>query len=464
MQTESGAEAWKQGIRINGLFGFLRSVQMAGRAAARGRGARRIFNFPGMPGRRNGGRKVTEQLQSIWYNFILNVKGNFNPIVDLLDILVVTFLIYEAISLVRQTRTAQLAKGIIAVLLAYAVANLLGMRTLAWLINSIMSFGIIALVVVFQPELRRADTSLTKFDIDSISPAYVDVTFAQIGTQKFTVEVEASVDPAEGYYLGEKQASPAEVTLRGPVDELARVARVVARVESDEKRDRTMLDSAALEFLDADGHAITDSSITVLEGEQVEVTIPVLKLKEVPLKFEFSNVPAGYDPAELNASISPATIRIAGAADTVDGIESVNAGFINLARVQLGKAETLKIQLSEGLVNVDDVQEATVTFDTSGYGEPRAITVSDIRVVNAPSGVDVKVITESINNVTLVGEAEELAAISPSDVIAQVDASAQNITVKGSGQQQFSAQIIVTGTKTVFATGAYSVLCDITVK
>ena len=300
-------------------------------------------------------------------------------------------------------------------------------------------------------QARRADTSLTKFDIDSISPAYVDVTFAQIGTQKFTVEVEASVDPAE-------------VTLRGPVDELARVARVVARVESDEKRDRTMLDSAALEFLDADGHAITDSSITVLEGEQVEVTIPVLKLKEVPLKFEFSNVPAGYDPAELNASISPATIRIAGAADTVDGIESVNAGFINLARVQLGKAETLKIQLSEGLVNVDDVQEATVTFDTSGYGEPRAITVSDIRVVNAPSGVDVKVITESINNVTLVGEAEELAAISPSDVIAQVDASAQNITVKGSGQQQFSAQIIVTGTKTVFATGAYSVLCDITVK
>ena len=76
---------------------------------------------------------MTEQLQSIWYNFILNVKGNFNPIVDLLDILVVTFLIYEAISLVRQTRTAQLAKGIIAVLLAYAVANLLGMRTLACL-------------------------------------------------------------------------------------------------------------------------------------------------------------------------------------------------------------------------------------------------------------------------------------------------------------------------------------------
>jgi hypothetical protein len=131
MQTESGAEAWKQGIRINGLFGFLRSVQMAGRAAARGRGARRIFNFPGMPGRRNGGRKVTEQLQSIWYNFILNVKGNFNPIVDLLDILVVTFLITRPSRWCARRAPRSLQRGIIAVLLAYAVANLLGMRTLA---------------------------------------------------------------------------------------------------------------------------------------------------------------------------------------------------------------------------------------------------------------------------------------------------------------------------------------------
>lgn len=99
---------------------------------------------------------MTEQIQSMWYGFLLNIKSNCNPIVDILDILVVTFIIYEAISLVRQTHTAQLAKGIIAVLLAYVVANLVGMRTLTWLINSIMSFGILALVVVFQPELRRA--------------------------------------------------------------------------------------------------------------------------------------------------------------------------------------------------------------------------------------------------------------------------------------------------------------------
>ncbi|MBD5093628.1 MAG: hypothetical protein HDT26_04960 [Subdoligranulum sp.] len=311
---------------------------------------------------------------------------------------------------------------------------------------------------------RRSDNSLQKFEIDSVTPGNIEISFAQIGTQKFPVEVDASIDPAEGYYLGEKQTSPTEVTLRGPVEELARVKRVAARVESDEPRDRTMLDSAGLEFFDENGEPVERGSITVLEGDQVEVTIPVLKIKEVPLRFEFSNVPSGYDPAVLRASISPAAIRIAGAADLVDGIESINAGFINLTRIQLGKTETLRIPLADGLVNVDGVQDATVSFNTRGYDEPHTITVNDIRVTNAPAGVSVKVITEMLQNVTLVGETEELAELSPADVIALVDASAQNITVRGSGQQQFSAQIIVTGTRTVFATGTYSVLCEITVE
>ena len=99
---------------------------------------------------------MMDQLQSIWYNFILNVRGQFNPIVDILDILVVTFLIYEIIALARQTHAVQLAKGILAVLVVYALASLIGLRTLAWLINSVMNFGIIALVDMFQPELRRA--------------------------------------------------------------------------------------------------------------------------------------------------------------------------------------------------------------------------------------------------------------------------------------------------------------------
>ncbi len=88
--------------------------------------------------------------------FLSNLRASFNPPFDIIDILVVAFLIYEIIQLVRQTRTAQLAKGLLVLVLAWAASILLELRTLQWIINGIMSFGLVALVVVFQPELRRA--------------------------------------------------------------------------------------------------------------------------------------------------------------------------------------------------------------------------------------------------------------------------------------------------------------------
>ena len=75
---------------------------------------------------------------------------------DILDILLATFLIYEVIVLVRNTRASQIAKGICLLLVAYVVASLANMRTMEFVLQSIMSFGIVVLAVIFQPELRRA--------------------------------------------------------------------------------------------------------------------------------------------------------------------------------------------------------------------------------------------------------------------------------------------------------------------
>lgn len=75
---------------------------------------------------------------------------------DLLDILFFAFLIYELIILVRNTRAAQLAKGIVVALLVYMVVLLANMRALTFFLQAVMQFGIVVLAVVFQPELRRA--------------------------------------------------------------------------------------------------------------------------------------------------------------------------------------------------------------------------------------------------------------------------------------------------------------------
>ncbi|MGD9559425.1 MAG: diadenylate cyclase CdaA [Oscillospiraceae bacterium] len=89
---------------------------------------------------------------------------------DLFDILIVAFLIYELIILVRNTRASQIVKGICFLLVFYMVAEVATMRTLSFLLQAIMNFGIVVLAVVFQPELRRAieqvgsvNSALSKF-------------------------------------------------------------------------------------------------------------------------------------------------------------------------------------------------------------------------------------------------------------------------------------------------------------
>ena len=75
---------------------------------------------------------------------------------DLLDIVIIAFLIYQLLGIINRTRAGQLAKGALLVLAVYLVANVLNMRTVTWLLNSLLQVGLLTLVVLFQPEIRRA--------------------------------------------------------------------------------------------------------------------------------------------------------------------------------------------------------------------------------------------------------------------------------------------------------------------
>ena len=74
---------------------------------------------------------------------------------DVLDILLVTYLIYRVVLLVRTTAAMRIFKGIIAILVVSALTDVWGFRTLNFLLGQILSIGLLALVILFQPELRR---------------------------------------------------------------------------------------------------------------------------------------------------------------------------------------------------------------------------------------------------------------------------------------------------------------------
>ncbi len=77
-------------------------------------------------------------------------------IADVLDIAIMTFFIYKALTVLRGSRAAQLIRGIAVLLVASFVAGQLQMRTVSFVLQNLLQFGFIALIVIFQPEIRKA--------------------------------------------------------------------------------------------------------------------------------------------------------------------------------------------------------------------------------------------------------------------------------------------------------------------
>lgn len=77
-------------------------------------------------------------------------------LLDILDILIVYYVIYRVIILIRDTRAVQLIKGLLLLLAATVVSGRLQLWTLNWLLNHTIAAGFITLPIVFWPELRRA--------------------------------------------------------------------------------------------------------------------------------------------------------------------------------------------------------------------------------------------------------------------------------------------------------------------
>ena len=74
---------------------------------------------------------------------------------DVLDILLVTYLIYRVVLLVRSTSAMRIAKGFIAILVVSALTQIAKLWTLNFLLSQVLAVGLLALVILFQPELRR---------------------------------------------------------------------------------------------------------------------------------------------------------------------------------------------------------------------------------------------------------------------------------------------------------------------
>ena len=87
---------------------------------------------------------------------------------DVIDILIVAYIIYRLMKLLKDTSAARLAKGVIWLLLIFLVATLAGLNTISFIPRNSLGLGVTAAIVIFQPELRRLLEQLGKGNFSSL--------------------------------------------------------------------------------------------------------------------------------------------------------------------------------------------------------------------------------------------------------------------------------------------------------
>lgn len=111
-------------------------------------------------------------LLSVFSDIIQNFKqaiSSFNRISDFLDILLVAFIIYSAIKLIRETKAIQLVKGAILLVVLYAFVSFFEMQVSKYLLSFVFSNLLVILIVIFSPEIRHALESVGRSSVSKLN-------------------------------------------------------------------------------------------------------------------------------------------------------------------------------------------------------------------------------------------------------------------------------------------------------
>lgn len=89
-----------------------------------------------------------------WEQIFFSDGFNIHFFISIIDILLVWFIIYKLIKIVKDTRIVQIIKGIAVFFIARILSEMIGLTTITWLMNQVITYGVITCIIIFQPEAR----------------------------------------------------------------------------------------------------------------------------------------------------------------------------------------------------------------------------------------------------------------------------------------------------------------------
>lgn len=136
-----------------------------------------------------------DRLSGFW-NDLKNVIASMTPI-DGLDILMLSIIIYALMKWVKETRAEQLVKGIFVLGAAYGIAAILEMKAITFLLSKTFDIGLLALLIMFQPELRRALEKVGHTKVGQLGVFQLGSEMSDETVAKWNTAIEAICDACD---------------------------------------------------------------------------------------------------------------------------------------------------------------------------------------------------------------------------------------------------------------------------
>lgn len=254
-------------------------------------------------------------------------------------------------------------------------------------------------------------------------PETIAVTVEKLYTSSFNVEFQLKGTVADGYQAGTPAINPETVVVSGPAEQVSRVKKVVAVLETEDL-DQRFAGDLPLILLDENGEQITDAEVT-LDSPTAYVVLPVVVVKDVPLTVNFQPG-GGATIDDITYEINPKSLMVSGAESDMKSLSEISLGSVDLSKVVGTNTFTFPIDLDASLENVTGSTSATVTVTVNGL-DTRSFDVDNIQMVNIPDGYQVTLATQ-VRTVKVRGKQEDLNNIDASQLSIVADLSDVDFT------------------------------------
>lgn len=294
------------------------------------------------------------------------------------------------------------------------------------------------------------------YEILSLSQNYIEMYFDVYKEATFTLKTEIVSDQLvpEGYISEAPVLSTNSVLITGPATEVNKIDSVVAKVVFDEPL--TASTTVAAEIIPQNEYGGTMSYLTINGGKEVTLTIPVKKIKTLPVTVDFYDMPSGYllnNP--LDITVSPATVEIAAEASYVDSLTKISVGTVNFHDVAATRNKfTFDAKLSD--VTICDGTESFTVYINARSMSSASFTVdkANITLNNVPQDYDVTVAQEQISDVKIIGPSSSVSALSSQSIFADIDLSSYDLKA---GSNTVEVKIRIKDNTDSWAYGQYTV-------